>query len=319
MQVSFLALHIPDGFLSTEVAIIGWILVVPILAYALRQTKRHLGERQVPFLGVIAAFIFAAQAINFPVAAGTSGHLLGGALAAILLGPWAATVIMVAVIVIQALLFQDGGLVVMGWNIINMGVITSFTGYAAYIFIRRVLGNRSGSHLSGAFFGAWLSVVVAALATAIQLAFSGTVPLRLALPAMASVHILIGIGEAIITVGAVSLLLVLRPELVTSAEMAPGKKGAYFTVAGILLVLFVAALSPFASINPDGLEAVAAEGGFLQLGGKPVYEIFPGYVFPLIQNEAVATFLAVGVGAVIVFVISILIGRKAARPRGVPK
>lgn len=319
MHKPLLALHIPDGFLSTPVAIIGWVLALLVVGYALRQTRRYLGERQVPVLGVLAAFIFAAQAINFPVAAGTSGHLLGGALAAILLGPWAASLIMTAVIATQALLFQDGGLVVMGWNILNMGVITSFTGYAAYKLVRQILGDRTGSQLSGAFFGAWLSVVVGAIATAVELAASGTVPLRLALPAMTSIHILIGIGEAVITIGAVSLLRVLRPEILTAGEVAPGRRGAYFVVGGILIAMLVALFSPLASASPDGLEAVAARQGFLQLGGEPVYEIFPDYVFPLVQNEAVATFIAVGVGSIIVFIISILIGKRAAQPQELRK
>ncbi|MCL4862526.1 MAG: energy-coupling factor ABC transporter permease, partial [Caldilineaceae bacterium] len=135
------ALHIPDGFLSTPVALAGWLLAVLVVSYALRQTRDQLGDRQVPLLGVMAAFIFAAQAINFPVAGGTSGHLLGGALAAIVLGPWAAVLVMTAVVGLQALLFQDGGLLVMGWNIINMGVLTAFTGYWVYRLGRRLFGD----------------------------------------------------------------------------------------------------------------------------------------------------------------------------------
>ncbi|MCK4693773.1 MAG: energy-coupling factor ABC transporter permease, partial [Anaerolineales bacterium] len=137
MWLSPVELHIPDGFLSPMVSTVGWVLALVMVGFAIRQTRDQLGERQIPLMGVLAAFIFAAQAINFPVAAGTSGHLLGGALAAIIMGPWAATLIMTAVIATQALMFQDGGLLVMGWNILNMGVFTAFVGYAVYALMRR--------------------------------------------------------------------------------------------------------------------------------------------------------------------------------------
>ena len=141
------ALHIPDGFLSTPISLLGWVVAVAMIALALRQTRSQLGERQVPILGVMAAFIFAAQAINFPVAGGTSGHLLGGALAAIVLGPWAAVLVMTAVISLQALLFQDGGLLVLGWNIVNMGVLTAFVGMATYRLTTGVMGKGRGAIL----------------------------------------------------------------------------------------------------------------------------------------------------------------------------
>jgi len=158
-------LHIPDGFLSLPVAIVGWILALIFIAIAIRQTRNQLGERQVPLMGILAAFIFAAQVINFPVAGGTSGHLLGGALAAIVVGPWAATLIMSAVIGVQALLFQDGGLLVMGWNIVNMGVITAFTGYAVYTLLLRIIGQSRGTRIGAAFAAGWFSVQIAAMAT----------------------------------------------------------------------------------------------------------------------------------------------------------
>ena len=175
------ALHIPDGFLSTPVAIVGWVLAILIIGFALRQTRDQLGERQIPLLGIMAAFIFAAQAINFPVAGGTSGHLLGGALAAIVLGPWAAVLVMTAVIGLQGLLFQDGGLLAMGWNIMNMGVLTAFTGYLVYNLIKRVAGQSSTGLIIAGIVGAWLSVEVGAIATALQLAVSGTSPLNISL------------------------------------------------------------------------------------------------------------------------------------------
>src|SRR3990172_3504360 len=186
------ALHIPDGFLTPFVSLVGWGLALILLLIAVRQTRRQLAERQVPVMGVMAAFIFAAQAINFPVAAGTSGHLLGGALAAIVVGPWAATLIMTAVIAVQGLIFQDGGLLVMGWNIVNMGVLSALTGYVCYRLARRLTGVSRGGAVAAAFAAAWISVDIGAIATSLQLAISGSSPLSLALPAMAGVHALIG-------------------------------------------------------------------------------------------------------------------------------
>src|SRR3990172_2336239 len=134
-------LHIPDGFLSPAVAALGWMLAIIFVSLGIRHTGRQLGDRMVPMMGVLAAFIFAAQAVNFPVAAGTSGHLIGAALAAIVLGPWGGLLVMTAVVAVQALLFQDGGLIVMGWNIVNMGALGALSGYAAYRLTLRNVGG----------------------------------------------------------------------------------------------------------------------------------------------------------------------------------
>ena len=315
MLFSPIPLHIPDGFLSTVVSVAGWILAVVILGIALRQTKNQLGERQVPLMGVIAAFIFAAQAINFPVAAGTSGHLLGGTLAAIVLGPWAGTLVMTAVIAVQALLFQDGGLLVMGWNILNIGVITAFSGFAIYRLVMSMLGSSTRARLIGGFLGAWMSVVISAVATAIELAISGTSPLRLGLTTMAGVHAIIGLGEAIITVGAVGLLLTSRPQVFTTGDTAPGKRTAAFTLLGLLAALGVSALSPFASPNPDGLEFIAGLQGFLGLAQAPVYELIPDYTLPFLANPVHSTILAVAFGTVIVFALAWFIARISIKRR----
>jgi cobalt/nickel transport system permease protein len=306
-------MHIPDGFLTALVSAIGWVFALLMISIALRQTRRQLGERQIPLMGVLAAFIFAAQAINFPIAAGTSGHLLGGALAAIVMGPWAATIIMTAVIAVQALLFQDGGILVMGWNILNMGVFTAFTGYAVYALMRRMLGEGAQSRLVSAFVGAWLSVEVGAIATAFELAVSGASPLRLALPAMAGVHALIGLGEALITTGAIALLQAVRPKVLETAETAPGRRGVNFIVASVIVALVIAILSPQASASPDGLEFVAEEQGFLGLSLDPLYEILPDYTVPFITHEAVTTILAVALGTIIVFGVAWFVGRSTLR------
>jgi cobalt/nickel transport system permease protein len=303
------ALHIPDGFLSTPVALVGWVLAVVVIGYALRQTRDQLGERQVPLLGVMAAFIFAAQAINFPVAGGTSGHLLGGALAAIVLGPWAAVLVMTAVIGLQALLFQDGGLLVMGWNIINMGVLTAFTGYWVYRLGRRLFGDSRLVMVIAGFVGAWLSVEVSAIATALQLAVSGTSPLTIALPTMAGVHALIGIGEGLITVGALTLIAATRPDLLTGGEMATGQRSSAWVTVGLLIALVVAIFSFAASSEPDGLERVAEDTGFIGLALDPFYEILPDYTIPFIGDETFSGILAVVLGTLIVFGLVFWIGR----------
>ena len=306
------ALHIPDGFLSTAVSVIGWVLASIVIGIAIRLTRHQLGERQIPLMGLLAAFIFAAQTINFPVATGTSGHLLGGTLAAIVMGPWAATLIMTAVIVTQGLLFQDGGLLVMGWNILNMGVFTAFTGYAVYVLVRRLVGEGGRSRLVAAFVGAWLSVEVGAIATALELAASGTSPLSLGLPAMASVHAVIGLGEAIITTGAIALLQASRPKVLEAGETAPGRKGASFMMVGLIVALVVAIFSPLASQRPDGLEFVAEREGFLDRSLEPLFELLPDYNVPFVLNEVVTTILAVVTGTLIVFGVAWAIGRTTA-------
>ncbi len=210
---SILALHAPDGFLTVPVAVAMWTVTALVLALAVRRTNRSLDERAVPLLGVMAAFIFAAQMFNFQVIGGTSGHLLGGVLAAVMLGPWAATLVMASVVGVQALLFQDGGLVVMGANIFNMGVIGTLGGYALYRAVARLFGGEARGRLPAAAIASWTAVVVGAAAMALQLAASGTIPIAVTLPVMVGVHTLIGIGEAVITVAALAFIGATRADL----------------------------------------------------------------------------------------------------------
>jgi cobalt/nickel transport system permease protein len=206
-------LHAPDGFVSVPIALAMWVATIAVVAYAVRRTNRHLDDRAVPLLGVMAAFIFAAQMFNFPVVGGTSGHLLGGVLAAVMLGPWAGTLVMTAVVAVQALLFQDGGLLIMGANIFNMGIVGTLGGYGLYRGIARALGGEERGRLPAAAVAAWVSVVAGSVAMALQLGASDVVPLELALPAMVGVHALIGIGEALITVAALAFIGVTRADL----------------------------------------------------------------------------------------------------------
>ncbi len=206
-------LHIPDGFVSLPVAAVGWAVAAALVVVAARRADRNLDERAAPLMGVMAAFIFAGQMVNFPVAGGTSGHLLGGALAAILLGPWAAIIVMTAVVALQALLFQDGGLAAAGVNTLNMGVITVLVGWGVYRALHALSARHPAASAVAAFAAAWLSVEAAAVATALELATSGTSPLAVVLPAMAGVHVLIGVGEGLITLGALGLVRAWRPDL----------------------------------------------------------------------------------------------------------
>ena len=206
-------MHIPDGFISTPVAAAGIAIAVGCVAYAVKATNKKMGEKQIPLMGVLAAFIFAAQMLNFPVIGGTSGHLMGAALAAILLGPWAGVLIMTCVLAVQSLIFQDGGLLALGANIFNMGVVACFIGYYVYGGVILLFGKRKSGVMVGGGLAAWFTVVVAAVFCALELAISGTVPVGVALPAMAGVHALIGIGEGLITAAVLALVLATRADL----------------------------------------------------------------------------------------------------------
>lgn len=208
-------MHIPDGFLDPKTWAGSAALSGGAIAYAVRRAGRELDERQLPVLAAASAFVFAAQMINFPIAGGTSGHLLGAALLSILFGPWAASVCMTTVLVIQAILFGDGGILVLGANVLNMAVIGTFSAYLTY----RVLTRRIPRfHPAAAVVSGWVSVVMASVSASLELALAGTVPLRVVLPAMLSWHLLIGLGEGIITAAALAYAVRLRPGLLAAAR-----------------------------------------------------------------------------------------------------
>ena len=310
MHYSPAPLHIPDGFLSTLMALLFWLLTAASVAISISKTNKTLGERQVPLMGIMAAFIFAAQMLNFPVAGGTSGHFLGGALAAIVLGPWAGILVMTAVISVQALLFQDGGLLAMGANIFNMGVITALIGFGLYRMAPG--GDHKTTRLALAGAAAWLSTMASALITAFQLWLSGTSHLAIVLPAMLGVHALIGIGEAVITVAALTFILRARPDLL-SAEKTTSQGGRGWIAGGILLSLATVLISPLASADPDGLERVAEDMGFLQLGQAAPFQIIPDYSLPILGETPLSTIAAGLIGALIVLGLVILLGRSLRR------
>lgn len=213
-------MHIPDGFLDTKTLVGTAAASASAVGYSLAKVKEKLEDKELPLLGVLAAFIFAAQMLNFPVAGGTSGHFLGALLAAVFLGPWAACLIITVVLVVQCFGFADGGLTALGANIFNMGIIGGILGYYVFMALKKTLPRTRSGFLSAVATAAWLSVVMTSAACATELAISGTSPLKVALPAMVGVHALIGLGEAIITSVVVVAVLNTRPDLISTYDLA---------------------------------------------------------------------------------------------------
>jgi cobalt/nickel transport system permease protein len=256
--------HIPDGFLDAKTAVASGVLAAAGLGLALAGVRRTVPPRRIPLIGLAAAFVFAAQMLNFPVAGGTSGHLIGAVLAAVLLGPSAAVLVMSAVLILQCLMFADGGVTALGANLFNMALVATAVGYGVYRLTCRAAGGSLRARLFATAFAAWCSTVAGAVACAGQLALSGTVAWSVAFPAMAGVHMLIGLGEAVITTLVVAAVARVRPELLAEGAAPPtrsryGLLAAQGIIVALGLVVFVA---PFASGWPDGLEKVAGALGF---------------------------------------------------------
>jgi cobalt/nickel transport system permease protein len=207
-------MHIPDGFLSNAINLTTVGISIGVMALALKKARQEMTEKEIPLVGVTAAFIFAAQMINFPVAGGTSGHFLGAALASILLGPWLSFIIISLVLVIQCLGFADGGLTALGSNIVNMGLIGGMGSYIIFQLFRSLFPAGSRGFLSASALASWFSVILASLACALELGLSGTSPFSLVIPSMLGFHALIGIGEAFITTAILSAVLAARSDLI---------------------------------------------------------------------------------------------------------
>ncbi|MFE9218557.1 energy-coupling factor ABC transporter permease [Streptomyces lavendulae] len=284
-------MHVPDGFINAPVSVAAGAVAATAVAVSLRGARRELDERTAPLAGLVAAFIFAVQMLNFPVAAGTSGHLLGGALAAILVGPCTGVLCVSVVLLMQGILFADGGLTALGVNITNMAVVTVVVAYAVFRGLLKVLPAGRRSVTVAAFAGALLSVPGAAVMFTLFYAFGGTtdVPIGKVFTAMTGVHVLIGIGEAVITAATVGAVIAVRPDLVhgarglavplklrvdgrlvdapaAAAAAAPVPAAARSTrplwISGLVTALVLAGfVSYYASSSPDGLEKVAADQG----------------------------------------------------------
>ncbi|MBK8479342.1 MAG: energy-coupling factor ABC transporter permease [Opitutaceae bacterium] len=305
-------MHIPDGFLDAKTAVTAASLAVVGLGVALRQAKRELPPRRVPLLGLGAAFVFAAQMVNFPVAGGTSGHLIGAALVAALLGLPAAVIVMATVLIAQCFLFADGGVTALGANGFNMAVVAPMAGLLVFRLIGRVLPGQRGQVAAMAFAG-WCSTVAAAVACAGQLAWSGTVGWAVGLPAMVGIHMIIGLGEGAISALAFYAVVRARPEL---AAGAVGSAGAGLVRYGLLATLGVALfVAPFACPWPDGLEAVAAKLGFEHRAAVAAPAWLADYQFPGIASPGVATAVAGAIGALVVFGLAVLLSWVVVREK----
>lgn len=278
--------HVPDGFINAPVSAAAGVVAAGAVAAGLRGARRELNERTAPLAGLVAAFIFAVQMLNFPVAAGTSGHLLGGALAAILVGPWTGVLCIAVVLLMQGILFADGGLTALGVNITVMGVVTVVVSYAVFRGLVLLLPRTRRSVTTASFAAALVSVPAAATVFTGIYAIGGTtdVPVSKVLTAMVGVHVLIGIGEAVITMLTVGAVIAVRPDLVYGARgltaplklrvdgelvdaapsAAPVEKGSpkKLWIGGVVTALVLAGfVSFYASASPDGLEKVAADQG----------------------------------------------------------
>ncbi|MFJ2772082.1 energy-coupling factor ABC transporter permease [Streptomyces sp. NPDC087300] len=280
-------MHVPDGFINAPVSAAAGVVAAGAVAVSLKGARRELDEKTAPLAGLVAAFIFAVQMLNFPVAAGTSGHLLGGALAAILVGPYTGVLCVSVVLLMQGVLFADGGLTALGVNISDMAIVTTVVAYLVFRGLVKVLPKKRRSITVASFAAALLSVPAAAVAFTFIYALGGTTDVSLGrvATAMVGVHVLIGIGEAAITALTVGAVVAVRPDLVygargltaplklrvggelvdaPAAEPAPAaaRSTRKVWIAGIVTSLVLAGfVSFYASANPDGLEKVAHDKG----------------------------------------------------------
>jgi cobalt/nickel transport system permease protein len=303
-------MHIPDGILDAKTCVIAGALSLGGLAVAVRHVNRALPRNKIPLMGLSAAFVFAAQMLNFPVAGGTSGHLLGGVLAAVLLGPAAAAIVIACVLIVQAFLFNDGGLIALGANIFNMALVGAVGGWVIYATAMRFLRGLRGQ-VTAVCFAGWCSAVLASLACAGELAFAGTLPAHIVFPTMAAIHALIGLGEGLISALVILAIARVRPDLL-AANSAPTPRGGHwnFIVLGLIvalgLTLFV---SPYACSWPDGLDRVAERFGLASHVTATVKAWFPDYKIPGLSSAALATSLAGALGALVMFALAWIVGR----------
>ncbi|TDD09414.1 cobalt ABC transporter permease [Nonomuraea deserti] len=317
-------MHVPDGFFNAATSISAGVVAAAGVAVCLRGARRELDDRTAPMAGLVAAFVFAVQMLNFPVAAGTSGHLLGGALAAILVGPYTGVLCMAVVLLVQGVFFADGGLTALGVNITLMGLVTVLAGWGVF---RLVTGLVRGQVVVAAFLAALVSVPVSALAFTLLFWIGGTAPIDVGTvaAAMGGVHLLIGIGEGLITAATVGAVLAVRPDLVYGAaglakplvlrgadgsgtpvgepEPAPAAPGALrpFLLGGVGVTLVLAGLvSFFASSSPDGLEAVAEDKGFIDRAADHLFGSWALADYGEVGGIPVGVAGVIGVGLVLV-------------------
>ncbi|HEX4129361.1 MAG TPA: energy-coupling factor ABC transporter permease [Pirellulales bacterium] len=286
-----LAMHIPDGFLGPAATIATWGLAVGGVGYSLWRLRAALGARLAPLIGVTSAGIFAGQMVNFPlVGLATSGHLMGGVLAAVVLGPWGAVVALSTVLIVQCFMFGDGGVTALGANITNMALVGGLLGYTIYAPLRRLLGGGTRGTVLAAVVASWLIIPVAALAFVLEFAAGGTVGIFPLATWMVFYHVLIGLGEAIVTGLVVSWLMSTRPDLIYDPRHAVGRVGQWGQAVAAALVAAVAIavfLAPWASEHEDGLERVADSLGFANRAEASAWAPFPDYALPSNNAETI--------------------------------
>jgi cobalt/nickel transport system permease protein len=309
-------MHIPDAILSPAVAATTGVIGAAGLMVCVRRVQDQLRDRTTVLMGTMAAFVFAAQMVNFPLfPLPISGHLLGGVLSAVILGPWAGAVVIAAVLIVQCMLFGDGGVTAIGANFVNIGLIGSVCGYAIYAPIRRAVGGRTGV-LVGAMGAAWFSVILASGAFAVELAASGTgTGFFTVLGWIALVHAAIGLGEAVITGLVLRFIISVRPELIYETvppDLPPVRYWGQILLAGLSVSLAVAIfLAPFASEYDDGLEWVGAKLGFIKEEKSVFSAPIPDYQLPLpgLHHIKAATAVAGAVGTIAVFTAAFALAR----------
>ncbi len=308
-------MHIPDGFLNGATSAGTAVVAAGGLGYSIRRAGAYLQESRIALTGLVAAFIFALQMLNFPVAAGTSGHLLGGALAVILVGPWLGITAVGVVVIIQALLFADGGISALGSNILNMALVTGLVGWYLFRLLYRVLPKSWVSLLVSVFSAALVSVVASAIAFVVEYGVGGrgNVELSTVFAAMVGVHFLVGIGEGVISAATVAAVGSSRPELIAGVEgldlgdreKKPVRAGIWgFAAAGLVVAaLLVLVVAPLASSEPDALERVAIDQGFIEsaedhaVAGSPLAD----YGVSGVEDEETGTRVAGLVGVLVTF------------------
>ncbi len=305
-------MHVPDGFMNVTMSAATGVISFGTLWAYIRSAKDLIADKFIALTGMMSALIFVLQMINFPIAAGTSGHLLGGALAVIVLGPRLGLICLSVVVIIQSLLFADGGLSALGVNVLNMAIVTSATSWFIVKYWIKFIGKNKTSIVSVSVLAGILSVVFSSIAFTIQYAIGGTIsiPVGTVLLAMVTTHFIIGFGEGIITALIITLLIRVRPDLIYAYERSDENttKVSFYGLF-IILILLLSLVTPFASSSPDGLESVAEEFGFTQTDG--IVLLLDDYGISAVNNNFISTVLSALFGVtVLAIMFNLIISRR---------
>ena len=305
-------MHVPDGFMNVTMSAATGVISFGTLWAYIRSAKDLIADKFIALTGMMSALIFVLQMINFPIAAGTSGHLLGGALAVIVLGPRLGLICLSVVVIIQSLLFADGGLSALGVNVLNMAIVTSATSWFIVKYWIKFIGKNKTSIVSVSVLAGILSVVFSSIAFTIQYAIGGTIsiPVGTVLLAMVTTHFIIGFGEGIITALIITLLIQVRPDLIYAYERSDENttKVSFYGLF-IILILLLSLVTPFASSSPDGLESVAEEFGFTQTDG--IVLLLDDYGISAVNNDFISTVLSALLGVtVLAIMFNLIISRR---------